>query len=109
MSVRIGINGFGRIGRLVYRALAGKPGVDVVAVNDLTDPKTLAHLLKYDSVHRRYGRDVRAVDGAIHVDGHEVKVFAEKDPANLPWKQLGVEVVVDSRGTSRSARTRRSI
>src|SRR5262245_40004510 len=98
MSVRIGINGFGRIGRLVYRALAGKPGVDIVAVNDLTDPKTLAHLLKYDSVHRRYGRDIRAMDGAIHVDGNVVKVLAEKDPAKLPWKQLGVEVVVESTG-----------
>ena len=98
MSVRIGINGFGRIGRLVYRALAGKPGVDIVAVNDLTDPTTLAHLLKYDSVHRRYGRDIHAVDGAIHVDGNVVKVLAEKDPAKLPWKQLGVEVVVESTG-----------
>ncbi|MFN8180177.1 MAG: type I glyceraldehyde-3-phosphate dehydrogenase [bacterium] len=98
MSVRIGINGFGRIGRLVFRALAGKPGVDIVAVNDLTDPSTLAHLLKYDSVHRRYGHDVRGADGAIVVDGRTVKVLAEKDPAKLPWKQLGVEVVVESTG-----------
>jgi glyceraldehyde 3-phosphate dehydrogenase len=98
MSVRIGINGFGRIGRLVYRALAGRPGVEVVAVNDLTDPATLAHLLKYDSVHRRFGRDVRAVDGAIRVDGHEVRVFSEKDPAAIPWKKVGAEVVVESTG-----------
>jgi glyceraldehyde 3-phosphate dehydrogenase len=96
--MRIGINGFGRIGRLVYRALAEKPGVDVVAVNDLTDSKTLAHLLKYDSVHGRFGNDVHGTDGAIQVDGRQVKVLAEKDPASLPWKQLGVEVVVESTG-----------
>jgi glyceraldehyde 3-phosphate dehydrogenase (phosphorylating) len=98
MSVRIGINGFGRIGRLVYRALAEKPGVDIVAVNDLTDPPTLAHLLKYDSVHGRYGHDVRAVDDSLRIDGRTVKVLAERDPAKLPWKQLGVEVVVESTG-----------
>ncbi len=98
MSVRIAINGFGRIGRLVYRALSGNPGVEVVAVNDLTDPVTLAHLLKYDSVHRRFGHDVRAVDGAIRVDGRTIRVLAEKDPAALPWKDLGVEIAVESTG-----------
>jgi glyceraldehyde 3-phosphate dehydrogenase len=98
MSVRVAINGFGRIGRLVYRALSGNPGVEVVAVNDLTDPPTLAHLLKYDSVHRRFGHDVRAVEGAIRVDGHSIRVLAEKDPATLPWKAMGVEIVVESTG-----------
>jgi len=98
MSVRIGINGFGRIGRLVYRALAGRPGVEVVAVNDLTDPATLAHLLKYDSVHRRFGRDIRAGEGVIHVDGKPLRVFSEREPAAIPWKQVGAEVVIESTG-----------
>ncbi|MCA9751148.1 MAG: type I glyceraldehyde-3-phosphate dehydrogenase, partial [Gemmatimonadetes bacterium] len=95
---KIGINGFGRIGRLVFRALAQKSGVEVVAVNDLTDTKTLAHLLKYDSVHKRYAGEVRATDGGMEVDGRHVRVLSERDPAALPWKQLGVDVVVESTG-----------
>jgi len=98
MSVKIGINGFGRIGRLVYRALAARQDVEVVAVNDLTDGTTLAHLLKYDSVHGRFGTTVKAVDGGIHVDGKTVKVLAERDPGALPWGDLGVDVVVESTG-----------
>ena len=98
MSVKIGINGFGRIGRLVYRVLAGRPDVEVVATNDLTDPKTLAHLLKYDSVHGRYAGTVKAVEGGIEVDGRLVKVLSERDPAALPWKELGVDTVIESTG-----------
>ncbi len=99
MSVRVGINGFGRIGRNVFRA-AQEQGADIewVAVNDLTDPKTLAHLLKYDSVLGRYPGEVRTTDGGIEVDGHEIKVLAERDPGNLPWTDLGVDVVIESTG-----------
>jgi glyceraldehyde 3-phosphate dehydrogenase len=102
MSVKIGINGFGRIGRLVYRALATNPDVEVVAVNDLTDNATLAHLLKYDSVHGSFGTDVRAVDDGIQVDGRRVRVMSEKDPGALPWGELGVDVVVESTGLFRT-------
>ncbi len=98
MATKIGINGFGRIGRLVYRALAGRPGVEVVAVNDLTDAATLAHLLKYDSVHRRFGHEVVAAGNGIRVDGRDVRVFSEKDPANIPWTSVGAELVVESTG-----------
>ncbi|MBZ0268109.1 type I glyceraldehyde-3-phosphate dehydrogenase [bacterium] len=98
MSVKIGINGFGRIGRLVYRALSAKPDVEVVAVNDLTDNATLAHLLKYDSVHGRFGNQVKATADGISVDGKNVKVMAERDPGALKWGDLGVDVVVESTG-----------
>jgi glyceraldehyde 3-phosphate dehydrogenase len=98
VTIRVGINGFGRIGRLVYRAAFDDPSIVVVAVNDLTDASTLAHLLKYDSVHRAFAHDVKAADGAFVVDGREVKVLAERDPAALPWKALGVDVVVESTG-----------
>lgn len=101
MAVKIGINGFGRIGRLVLRAAYGNKAVDVVAVNDITDAKTLAHLFKYDSVHGIFPGKVEAKDDAIMVDGKAVKVLAERDPANLPWKSLGVEVVVESTGIFR--------
>jgi glyceraldehyde 3-phosphate dehydrogenase len=99
MSVKVGINGFGRIGRNFFRAVR-KQGADVeiVAVNDLTDPKTLAHLLKYDSVHGRLDADVRATDGGVSVDGKELKVLAERDPGALPWGTLGVDVVIESTG-----------
>lgn len=98
MSVKVGINGFGRIGRLVFRAAFNNPEIDIVAINDLTDAKTLAHLLKYDSVHGIFDAEVKAIDGAIVVNGKEIKVTAEKDPAALPWKQLGVQVAVESTG-----------
>jgi glyceraldehyde 3-phosphate dehydrogenase len=100
MALRVGINGFGRIGRQVLRAAKEQEvaDLDFVAVNDLTDTKTLAHLFKYDSVHRTYDGDVRASSNAICVDGDEVRVFAEKDPAALPWKDLGVDIVLESTG-----------
>ena len=100
MAIRVGINGFGRIGRQVLRAAkqAGITDLDFVAVNDLTDTKTLAHLFKYDSVHREYRGTVKAGDGAITVDGDEIKILAEKDPSKLPWSDLGVDVVLESTG-----------
>jgi glyceraldehyde 3-phosphate dehydrogenase (phosphorylating) len=100
MAIRVGINGFGRIGRQVVRAakLQGTKDIDFVAVNDLTDTKTLAHLFKYDSVHRTYKGSVKSNNGSILVDGDEIKVLAEKDPAKLPWKDLGVDIVLESTG-----------
>ena len=98
MSVKVGINGFGRIGRLVFRAALNNPEIEVVAVNDLTDAKTLAHLLKYDSVHGTLAAEVKAGDGAIIVNGKEIKVIAQTDPAKLPWAELGVKVAVESTG-----------
>lgn len=98
MSVKIAINGFGRIGRNVLRAAAGNPEIEIVAVNDLTDPATLAHLLKYDSIHGIFPGDVQATTNAIIVDGHEIKVFAEKDPAALPWKKLEIEIAIEATG-----------
>lgn len=98
MTIKVGINGFGRIGRNVFRVAINNPKFEVVAVNDLTDAKTLAHLLKYDSVHGTLNAEVKAVDGGIQVNGKVVKVLAEKDPASLPWKDLGVDIVVESTG-----------
>ena len=100
MAIRVGINGFGRIGRQVVRAAkqAGITDLEFVAVNDLTDTKTLAHLFKYDSVHREYAGDVSAGGDSITIDGAEIKVLAEKDPARLPWKALGVDIVLESTG-----------
>ncbi len=98
MAIRVGINGFGRIGRLVFRACEADPAIEVVAVNDLTDPATLAHLLKYDSVHGRFGEKVIAAGDGFEVDGRFVKVLSERDPAALPWGALGVELVIESTG-----------
>jgi glyceraldehyde 3-phosphate dehydrogenase len=99
MAVKVGINGFGRIGRLVFRAMMARPHeFDVVAVNDLTDPKHLATLLKYDSVHGRFDGTVEAGEGKLIVRGKAIQVLKEREPAKLPWKQLGVEVVVESTG-----------
>ncbi|AVX19745.1 glyceraldehyde 3-phosphate dehydrogenase [Carboxydocella sporoproducens DSM 16521] len=98
MTVRVGINGFGRIGRNVFRAALNKPEIEIVAINDLTDAKTLAHLLKYDSVHGILNAEVQAGDGEIIVNDKAIKVYAEKDPANLPWGDLGVDIVVESTG-----------
>ena len=99
MAIRVGINGFGRIGRQVVRA-AKEQGADLdfIAVNDLTDTKTLAHLFKYDSVHRTYEGDVRAGEKSVIIDGDEIAVLSEKDPAKLPWKDLGVDIVLESTG-----------
>jgi len=103
MAVRIGINGFGRVGRQVFRILQqkGMEDLEVVAVNDLTDAPTLAHLLKYDSVHGRFRGTVESKDGAFVVNGREVSVLSEKDPALLPWKELGVAIVLESSGVFR--------
>jgi glyceraldehyde 3-phosphate dehydrogenase len=98
LTIKVGINGFGRIGRLVFRAMAADPALEVVAVNDLTDSKTLAHLLKYDSIHKRFPHEVVATDEGFTVDGRLVKVLAQRDPAQLPWGDLGVDLVVESTG-----------
>jgi glyceraldehyde 3-phosphate dehydrogenase len=101
MPIRVGINGFGRIGRQVLKAINQGGFSDlfeVVAVNDLTDPASLAHLLKYDSTYGRYDADIKAVDGGIKVDDQTLKVFAEKDPANLPWGKENVDLVIESTG-----------
>ena len=98
MSVRVAVNGFGRIGRLVMRAGLGSKDIEFVAVNDLTDPKTLAHLFKYDSIHRTYPGEVKAGNESLVIDGKEIKVTAQKDPAQLPWKELQVDIVIESTG-----------
>jgi glyceraldehyde 3-phosphate dehydrogenase len=100
MAIRVAINGFGRIGRNVLRCAkqSGRTDMDFVAVNDLTDAATLAHLLKYDSVHRRYPVAVKASANGLVVDGDEIQVFSEKDPANLPWRDLGVDIVLEATG-----------
>ena len=97
MAIRVGINGFGRIGRLAFRAARGKD-IEIVGINDLTDARTLAHLLKWDSIHGRYPGTVEPADGAIVVDGAKIPVSAERDPAKLPWKQLGARIVIESTG-----------
>ncbi len=100
MAIRVAINGFGRIGRNVLRAAkkAGATDIDFVAVNDLTDTETLAHLLRYDSVHGAYPGTVEVTENALVVDGDEIRVLAEKDPAALPWKELEVDIVIESTG-----------
>ena len=98
MAVKVGINGFGRIGRNFFRAAYKDPSVEIVAVNDITDAKTLAHLLQYDSIHGRFEVPVTAKETSIVVAGKEVQVLAVKDPAELPWGKLGVEIVIESTG-----------
>ena len=98
MAITVAINGFGRIGRLVFRHAIHDPRFNIVAVNDLTSPEILAHLLKYDSVHGRFPGKVAATASGIRVDEKTIDVIAEKDPAKLPWKSLGVDVVVESTG-----------
>lgn len=105
MTVRVGINGFGRIGRLVLRAAADSPDIDVVAVNDLVDAETNAHLFKYDSVHGTFQGEVTAGDGEIKVNGKAIRVFSEKDPKKLPWGELGVSIVVEATGKFRDRDT----
>lgn len=101
-TVKVAINGFGRIGRLTYRALIGKTNLEVVAVNDLTDSKTLAHLFKYDSIHGKFPGTITVEGDFLVINGKKVRVLAEKDPANLPWKDMGVEVVVECTGIFRT-------
>ena len=98
MAVKVGINGFGRIGRNVFRTALGNPEIEFVAVNDLTSPATLAHLLKYDSILGNLKSEITAGDDFISVDGKKIKVFAERDPAKLPWAEVGAQVVVESTG-----------
>jgi glyceraldehyde 3-phosphate dehydrogenase len=98
MAIRIGINGFGRIGRNFFRAAYKDADLEIVAVNDITDAATLAHLLKYDSVHGRFEEEVRVKNGALLVAGKEVKVLAAKDPSDLPWKDLGADIIIESTG-----------
>src|SRR6187455_2530809 len=97
-TVRVAINGFGRIGRLVYRQIYKMDGIDVVAINDLTSPAVLAHLLKYDSAQGRFNQDVKATENAIIVNGNEIKIYAQKDPSQIPWGQHKVDVVIECTG-----------
>ena len=97
-TTRIAINGFGRIGRVFMRALQNKQNIELVAINDLTDTKTLAHLLKYDSVHGRFNGTISHGEGFIEAGGKKIQVFSEKDPANLPWKNLNIDIVIESTG-----------
>ena len=98
MAIKVGINGFGRIGRMFLRAALTKKDIEVVAVNDITDAPTLAHLLKYDSIHGALRHEVKTEGGSIYLDGKPLQVLAERDPAKLPWAKLGVQVVVESTG-----------
>ena len=97
MAISVGINGFGRIGRLAFRAAQDKD-LEIVGINDLTDAKTLAHLLKWDSIHGRFPGEVEATDDGIAVNGKKIPVTAERNPAKLPWKELGAEIVIESTG-----------
>src|SRR5688572_23316170 len=97
-TVKVAINGFGRIGRLVYRQIYKMEGIEVVAINDLTSPKVLAHLLKYDTAQGRFGADVKATDNSIVVNGEEIKIYAQKDPAQIPWGSHQVDVVLECTG-----------
>ncbi len=98
MPIKVGINGFGRIGRITFRAIAKRPNIEVVAINDLADAKSLAFLLKYDSVHRKFQGTVESKGDALVVNGKTIKLLKEKDPARLPWKDLGVDVAIESTG-----------
>ena len=98
MTVKVAINGFGRIGRLATRLIHGSEDMEIVAINDLTDAKTLAHLLKYDSAQGRYDKEVEVVEGGFLIDGKKITVLSERDPKNLPWKELGVDVVIECTG-----------
>src|SRR5579864_66274 len=98
MAIKVGINGFGRIGRNILRTALGATDLDFIAVNDLTDPKTLAHLLKYDSILGNLHHDIKAETDSISIDGKKLRVFAEKDPAKLDWASVGAQIVVESTG-----------
>lgn len=101
-KIKVAINGFGRIGRITYRQILKYNDIEVVAINDLTDGKTLAHLLKYDSIHGKFQGEIGSEEGFIIVNGNKIKIFAERDPANLPWKELGVQTVIESTGVFRT-------
>ena len=106
--INVGINGFGRIGRNFFRASLTNPNINIVGINDLTDNATLAHLLKYDSILGRLGLEVSYTADTLTVGGKTIKVFAERDPANLPWKAVGADVVVESTGISLRQRMHKS-
>src|SRR5947208_3973995 len=97
-TVKVAINGFGRIGRLVYRQIYNMKGIDIVAINDLTSPKVLAHLLKYDSAQGRFNEDVKSTESSISVNGDEIKIYAQKNPAEIPWGTHNVDVVLECTG-----------
>ena len=97
-TVKVAINGFGRIGRLAFRQIFNMAGIDVVAINDLTSPSVLAHLLKYDSAQGRFEQDVKSTENAITVNGHEIKIYAQKDPSQIPWGSHDVDVVLECTG-----------
>src|SRR4029453_2740389 len=97
-TVKVGINGFGRIGRLVYRQIYKMEGIEVVAINDLTSPKVLAHLLKYDSAQGRFGQEVTSGEDRIALNGESIKIYAQKDPAQIPWGSHDVDVVLECTG-----------
>ncbi|MBS3742459.1 MAG: type I glyceraldehyde-3-phosphate dehydrogenase [Candidatus Cloacimonetes bacterium] len=99
--IKVAINGFGRIGKLVFRIMQERGNFDILAVNDITDAHTLAHLLKYDSTHGKYPGTVEEIDGSLVVDGKEINVYSEMDPADLPWEELGIDVVVEATGVFR--------
>src|SRR5687768_18381531 len=97
-TVKVAINGFGRIGRLVFRQIYNMEGIDVVAINDLTSPAVLAHLLKYDSAQGRFDQEVKATENSIIVNGDEIKIYTQKNPAEIPWKAHDVDVVLECTG-----------
>jgi len=101
--MKIAINGFGRIGRNVFKIAFERPGIDIVAINDITEPETLAHLLKYDSTYGVYNRKVDVADGSFRIDDREVKILAVRNPAELPWSEMGIDVVIESTGIFRTA------
>ncbi|MDT8299031.1 MAG: type I glyceraldehyde-3-phosphate dehydrogenase, partial [Spirochaetaceae bacterium] len=101
--MKIAINGFGRIGRNVFKIAFERPGIDIVAINDITNPKTLAHLLRYDSTYGVYNKTVEVKEDAFVVDGREVRILAERNPADLPWGDMGIDVVIESTGIFRTA------
>ena len=107
MSINVAINGFGRIGRNGFRIIQENPNINVVAINDLTDPKTLAHLLKYDSVHGKFNGTISVGNDSLIVNGNDVKIFSEKDPSVLPWASLNIDVAIESTGVFTSARSDR--
>jgi glyceraldehyde 3-phosphate dehydrogenase len=100
MAIKVGINGFGRIGRNVFRAASTRNDIEIVGINDLLDVDYLAYMLKYDSVHGRFDGEVSVVDGALVVNGKTIRISAERDPANLPWGEIGAEVVVNQLASS---------
>src|ERR1044072_5199942 len=104
MGIKVGINGFGRIGSNIRRTCLGEADIDFVAVNDITDTKTLAHLLKYDSVLGNLEEEIKATENGISVGGDEFRVFSEKDPALIPWEEVGAEIVIESTGRSEERR-----